>query len=90
MKTIFNYHPWNQLKNNKDFNTLFNLLQADIITLQELKLTETSLQQQMSQLVHLSDYKSFISIPVTKKDIVVLDYLLEILNQMKIRNIANI
>ncbi|KHC89247.1 AP endonuclease 2 [Candida albicans SC5314] len=67
VKTIFNYHPWNQLKNNKDFNTLFNLLQADIITLQELKLTETSLQQQMSQLVHLSDYKSFISIPVTKK-----------------------
>ena len=78
------------IENNKDFNTLFNLLQADIITLQELKLTETSLQQQMSQLVHLSDYKSFISIPVTKKDIVVLDYLLEILNQMKIRNIANI
>lgn len=64
VKTIFNYHPWNQF--NKDFNALFNLLQADIITLQELKLTETSLQQ-TSQLVHLSNFKSFISIPVTKK-----------------------
>ncbi|EMG49808.1 hypothetical protein G210_5368 [Candida maltosa Xu316] len=64
VKTIFNYHPWNQF--NQDYNALFNSLDADIITLQELKLTETSLKQNKN-IAHLADYKSLISIPTTKK-----------------------
>ena len=64
IKTIFNYHPWNKF--NQDYNALFNLLHADIITLQELKLSESTIQQ-AKNIAHLSDFKSFISLPTTKK-----------------------
>lgn len=64
IKTIFNYHPWNKFK--QDYNALFNLLHADIITLQELKLSESTIQQ-AKNIAHLADYKSFISLPATKK-----------------------
>lgn len=64
VKTVFNYHPWNKIDN--DFNTMFDLLQADVITLQELKLTEQSLST-LKNIGHLKDYKSFISLPTKKK-----------------------
>ncbi|RCK63594.1 DNA-(apurinic or apyrimidinic site) lyase 2 [Candida viswanathii] len=64
VKTIFNYHPWNKF--NQDYNALFNLLHADIITLQELKLSESTIQQ-AKNIAHLKDFKSFISLPATKK-----------------------
>ncbi|KAI5953935.1 APN2 [Candida margitis] len=64
VKTIFNYHPWNKI--NNDFNTMFDLLQADVITLQELKLTEQSLST-LKNIGHLKDYRSFISLPTKKK-----------------------
>lgn len=64
IKTVFNYHPWNKI--NNDFNTMFDLLEADIITLQELKLTEQSLTT-LKNIGHLQSYKSFISLPTRKK-----------------------
>ncbi|KAI3403652.2 APN2 [Candida oxycetoniae] len=64
VKTIFNYHPWNKFKN--DFNAMFNSLQADVITLQELKLTEQTMSS-LRNIGHLQDFRSFISLPTTKK-----------------------
>lgn len=64
VKTVFNYHPWNKISN--DFNTMFDLLQADVITLQELKLTEQSLST-LKNIGHLQNYRSFISLPAKKK-----------------------
>ncbi|KAG5417075.1 APN2 [Candida metapsilosis] len=64
VKTVFNYHPWNKI--NNDFNTMFDLLQADVITLQELKLTESSLST-LKNIGHLQNYRSFISLPAKKK-----------------------
>ncbi|CAI5757346.1 unnamed protein product [Candida verbasci] len=64
LKTLFNYHPWNKF--NSDLNEIFKSLQSDIITLQELKLTESSLSS-LKDIGHLKDYKSFISLPSLKK-----------------------
>ncbi|KAI5957562.1 APN2 [Candida theae] len=64
IKTVFNYHPWNKI--NNDLNTMFDLLQADLITLQELKLTEQSLGS-LKDIGHLKNYRSFISLPAKKK-----------------------
>lgn len=62
--TLFNYHPWNKF--NQDYNALFQLLQADIITLQELKLSNQTLSS-IKGIGHLPNYKSFISLPTSKK-----------------------
>ncbi|KAG7665305.1 APN2 [[Candida] subhashii] len=62
--TLFNYHPWNKF--NQDYNALFQSLQADIITLQELKLSNQTLPT-IKDIGHLRNYKSFISLPISKK-----------------------
>ncbi|CAK9440287.1 uncharacterized protein LODBEIA_P43870 [Lodderomyces beijingensis] len=64
VKTIFHYHPWNHF--NNDLNAMFNSLNADIITLQELKLTASTMNT-MKNIGHLSDFRSFISLPAKKK-----------------------
>jgi AP endonuclease-2 len=64
IKTLFNYHPWNSF--NQDLNSLFNCLHGDIITLQELKVTQSSLGD-IKNIAHLNNFKSFISIPKTRK-----------------------
>lgn len=64
IKTLFNYHPWNTF--NQDLNLLFNCLHGDIITLQELKVTQASLGD-IKNIAHLNNFRSFISIPKTRK-----------------------
>ena len=63
IKTLFSYHPWNQL--NRNFDDFFKALEADIISLQELKLTPASLLS--TNIGKLSEYKAFISLPKEKK-----------------------
>ncbi|ODV81361.1 AP endonuclease [Suhomyces tanzawaensis NRRL Y-17324] len=63
-KTLFNYHPWTQM--NNDFNALFRAMHADIITLQELKVTASGLLA-LANIGHLANYRLFISLPKTKK-----------------------
>ncbi|CCE88813.1 Piso0_001598 [Millerozyma farinosa CBS 7064] len=63
VKTLFNYHPWNTF--SQQFDPAFDFLKADIISLQELKLSSTTLKD--LKLVSLKNYKSFISLPRIKK-----------------------
>lgn len=63
VKTLFNYFPWTHFRNN--FNCLFKGLKADVITLQELKLTNENLSS--VQLANIPGYKSFLSLPRAKK-----------------------
>lgn len=63
IKTLFSYHPWNQL--NRNLDDFFKLLEADVISLQELKLTPASLLN--TSIGNLSKYKTFISLPKEKK-----------------------
>lgn len=65
INTLFNYHPWNKI--NNDLNKLFTTLDGDIITLQELKLTNSSLSSNCKYLGHLRNYKSFITLPKIRK-----------------------
>ncbi|ODV66851.1 DNase I-like protein [Hyphopichia burtonii NRRL Y-1933] len=61
--TVLNYKPFNKCK---DWNeALLKVLKADIISLQELKLTPSNLEG--SRLAHLEEYRSFISLPDSKK-----------------------
>lgn len=62
--TLFKYHPWTNF--NQDLNKVFQLLQADIITLQELKLSVANISS-VKNIGHLTNYKSFISLPKVKK-----------------------
>lgn len=62
-KTLFNYFPWNSLQNN--FNSLLNSFQSDIISLQELKISPGNISS--VNLGHLPNYKSFVSLPKSKK-----------------------
>lgn len=62
-KTLFNYHPWNQLQQNYDL--FFNLLEGDVISLQELKLSPSNISN--VNIGNLAKFKSFISLPKTKK-----------------------
>lgn len=63
-KTIFNYYPWNNFSSN--FGLVFSCLQADIISLQELKVSNNDLSSSI-ELGNLSNYKSFITLPKSKK-----------------------
>ncbi|EGW35271.1 AP endonuclease [Spathaspora passalidarum NRRL Y-27907] len=63
-KTLFNYHPWTKF--NNDLNSVFTSLQADVITLQELKVSPSNLST-IKDVGHLQNYKSFISLPRVKK-----------------------
>ncbi|CUM46755.1 uncharacterized protein AC631_02437 [Debaryomyces fabryi] len=62
-KTLFNYHPWNQFQQNYDL--FFSLLQGDVISLQELKLSPNNISS--VNIGNLSKFKSYISLPKTKK-----------------------
>lgn len=62
-KTLFNYHPWNELQQNYEF--FFNLLEGDVISLQELKLSPTNISS--VNIGNLNNFRSFISLPKTKK-----------------------
>lgn len=63
VKTIFNYHPWNGHK--QCFDTLLQYLKADIVSLQELKLTAQNLSS--TKIGNTQKYRSFVSVPKTKK-----------------------
>lgn len=63
VKTIFNYHPWNT--HNRSFDALFQYLNADIISLQELKLTPQNISS--TNIGNTTKYRSFVSVPKTKK-----------------------
>lgn len=63
-KTLFTYHPWNQT--NSSFGMVFDSLQADIISLQELKVINNDISSSLD-LVNLNGYKSFVTLPKTKK-----------------------
>lgn len=60
-KTLFKYHPWNSLQNSYD--DFLACLDADIISLQELKVQLDSL----NLLGLLKNYRAFISVPKSKK-----------------------
>ncbi|KAK6201402.1 AP endonuclease [Scheffersomyces amazonensis] len=64
IKTLCNYHPWNKI--DQDYNAMFNLLKADIITLQELKLSNSNIST-IKNIGHLTNYKSFITLPRIKR-----------------------
>ena len=61
VKTIFNYHPWNGHK--QCFDTLLQYLKADIVSLQELKLTAQNLSS--TKIGNTQKYRSFVSVPNT-------------------------
>lgn len=63
VKTIFNYYPWNDHK--QCFDTLLQYLKADIVSLQELKLTAQNLSS--TKIGNTQSYRSFVSVPKTKK-----------------------
>lgn len=59
-KSLFNYHPWNQLRT---YDKLADALHADIVSLQELKI-----QADLVAAIGLVDrYRVFVSIPREKK-----------------------
>lgn len=60
-KTLFKYHPWNDLLNNYD--DFLASLDADIVSLQELKVQQDAL----NPLGLVQNYQAFISIPKSKK-----------------------
>ncbi|SGZ57574.1 CIC11C00000005651 [Sungouiella intermedia] len=60
-KTLFKYHPWNALQNSYDDFLL--CLDADIVSLQELKVQLDAL----TQLGLLKKYTCFVSVPKSKK-----------------------
>lgn len=59
-KSLFNYHPWNQLRT---YDKLADALHADIVSLQELKIQADAVAP-----VGLVDrYRAFVSVPREKK-----------------------
>lgn len=59
-KSLFNYHPWNQLRT---YDNLADALHADIVSLQELKIQADAVAH-----VGLVDrYRAFVSVPREKK-----------------------
>ena len=60
-KTIFNYHPWNRLKNS--FNAVLQAMGGDIVSVQELKIQLDS----VALFGLTKDYRAFILLPKSKK-----------------------
>lgn len=63
VKTLRHYAPWNQF--NNDFNKILHAMSGDVISLQELKMTNGNILS--INLCDLGDYRSFISVPAAKK-----------------------
>lgn len=61
--TLFKYHPWNEMQ--LLYDTFFLLLQADIVLLQELKLSPANISA--VNIGNLTKYRSFISLPKQKR-----------------------
>lgn len=61
IRTLFNHHPWNQLSGSLD--SLLACMDADIVSLQELKVQINGLQQ----VGMLSSYRAFVLVPKSKK-----------------------
>lgn len=85
-KTLFNYHPWNQLQQNYDL--FFNLLEGDVVSLQELKLSPSNISN--VNIGNLTKFKSFISLPKPRKAIVELVCLYEFQKQTNRRSLDTI
>lgn len=62
-KTLFNYYPWNNTQQNYD--RAFELMNADVISLQELKLSPSNISS--INIGNLENYRSFISLPKSKR-----------------------
>jgi AP endonuclease-2 len=60
-KTLNHYHPWNELTT---LSEKLHYLQADIVTLQELKLQRVDVTRSIAS---VQGYHSFISVPRTKR-----------------------
>lgn len=60
-RTLFHYHPWNQLRS---LNSMFDSLKVDIITLQELKVGAKDINNKIGK---IDGYNSFLTIPQQKK-----------------------
>lgn len=63
IKTLFHYFPWNRLR--LSFDLLFGVLSADIVSLQELKLSSNNVSS--SGIGNIKNYRAFISLPKKKK-----------------------
>lgn len=61
IRTVFNYHPWTQLRS---LSAMFDFFQADIITLQELKV---ALKDVSNTVGIVPGFQSYVSVPAEKK-----------------------
>lgn len=61
IKTLFNYHPWNQL--SKSLDSFLSCMDGDVVSLQELKIPPSGL----NQVCLLNRYRAFVLIPKTKR-----------------------
>ena len=82
-KTLNHYHPWNQFDNLSKSLDFFN---ADIISFQELKLQQSDINK---NLANLPNYKSFISIPISKKGYSGVSLFIKNSNNYKILKVEN-
>ncbi|ODQ77496.1 hypothetical protein BABINDRAFT_172828 [Babjeviella inositovora NRRL Y-12698] len=62
-RSVLNYHPWNR---SKSFDYMFSSLQADVITLQELKIQRSDINHQKG-LGSLAGYRCFLTVPHAKR-----------------------
>ncbi|OBA28605.1 DNase I-like protein, partial [Hanseniaspora valbyensis NRRL Y-1626] len=66
VSTVLQYYPMTRIPSSmRNLNTLFNWLEADIICLQELKISNPIISSQHGI---LSDYKCFLTLPKLKKN----------------------
>ena len=60
-RTLFHYHPWTKLRT---LGAMFSSMQADIITLQELKVAPMDVDNRLGK---VPGYNCFITVPLQKK-----------------------
>lgn len=61
LKTLMEYHPWNELKT---LRAMFDFLKSDIVTFQEIKLQRDDVDLKLAD---VPGFKSFVTVPKTKK-----------------------
>lgn len=61
IKTLGEYHPWNELKN---YSNMFKFMHADIISFQELKLQRSDVDLKLAD---IEGFQTFITVPQKKK-----------------------